>query len=159
MKKIRTILIGLGNPYLGDDGVGVQVVRRLREVGAHESLTLVELPVGGMRLMECMVGYDRAIIVDAVQTGRHEPGLVMKLKRAELDHSLHSTCSHDTNLEWALETGRSLGLVLPSEIWGWGIEAGRVDTFGERMSPAVVQAVLITVKAILTDLASFEDYS
>ena len=68
---MRTILIGLGNPILTDDGVGVKVAyeieRRLGE-NVPANLTITEASVGGLRLMELMEGYDRAIIVDAIQT-------------------------------------------------------------------------------------------
>jgi len=58
----RTVVIGLGNPYLGDDGVGVLVIRQLAgSLAGRQEVTVIELPVGGLRLMEAMVGCRRAL--------------------------------------------------------------------------------------------------
>ncbi|MEJ2364835.1 MAG: hydrogenase maturation protease [Deltaproteobacteria bacterium] len=149
----KTVVIGLGNPYLGDDGVGVQVIRALADrLRGRDSVTVTELPAGGLRLMEAMVGCQRAFVVDAVRTGRKPPGTVMWLLLEDLELSLHCACSHDTSLGWALESGRRLGLDLPAEISVLGIEAARFDTFGEPMSPEVAGAVAEAERALLREI-------
>ena len=68
MEKI--IVIGLGNPILTDDGVGVKVAYEVEKaLGANIpiNLTITEASVGGLRLMELLVGYDRVILIDALQ--------------------------------------------------------------------------------------------
>jgi len=65
----KTIVIGLGNPILTDDGVGVKIAYELeRAIGPNlpSNLTITEASVGGLRLMELLIGYDRAILVDAI---------------------------------------------------------------------------------------------
>ena len=77
---MKTLVVGLGNPVLTDDGVGWHVLERVRERLAGRADIVFE-PVcrGGLSLMETMVGYDRAVIVDAILTGA-PPGTIMRLE-------------------------------------------------------------------------------
>ena len=72
-----TLIIGLGNPILGDDGAGWRVAQEVRSRlgGLHSEQVDIEcLSVGGLGLMEHMIGYRRAIIVDAITTGEGSEG-------------------------------------------------------------------------------------
>ena len=65
---MKTLIIGLGNPILTDDGVGVKVARLLEEkidLAAHPRLEIIEASAGGLRLMEVVLDYDRVILIDA----------------------------------------------------------------------------------------------
>ncbi len=72
----RTIVVGLGNPLLGDDGVGWQVVNALagRLAPLAPTVELDRLAVGGLGLMERLVGFERAILVDALVGGETRLG-------------------------------------------------------------------------------------
>ena len=68
---MKTLIVGLGNPILTDDGVGVKVAYAVEEAlspNIPENLTVTEASVGGLRLMELMVGYDRVILIDAIMS-------------------------------------------------------------------------------------------
>ncbi len=71
----ETLVVGLGNPILGDDGVGWRVIDELDELD-HEGASLQQACVGGVSLMELLVGYRRAIIVDAIIDPEVAPGSV-----------------------------------------------------------------------------------
>ena len=76
-QRMKILVVGLGNPILTDDGVGVKVAYAVRDALASEGrndVTVTEASVGGLRLMEMMVGYDRAILVDALQHPDAKPG-------------------------------------------------------------------------------------
>ena len=73
---MKTLIIGLGNPLVTDDSVGLRVVEELRPLLADRpDVEVSEDYWGGLRLMERMIGFDRAIVIDAIQTGarRHDP--------------------------------------------------------------------------------------
>jgi hydrogenase maturation protease len=142
----RTILVGLGNPILGDDGVGWKVVQALEENTAHHPLAspfdVDYLSLGGISLMERLIGYDRAILVDAIQNGKPDGEVTCLPLEALPDQAAgHTTSAHDTNLPIALRLGRQAGAHLPEEIIVVGIEARRVYDFSEELSPAVGAAV------------------
>jgi len=142
---MRTLVIGLGNPLLTDDGVGCRVAARLREdldaLAGRDDVEIEEASVGGLSLMERMVGFDRAIVVDATRSGV-APGSVRRLDPSGLP-TQHSASGHDVNLATALELGRRLGAPLPDDdaIVLVGIEAADVATFGERCTPRVEAAI------------------
>lgn len=134
------VVIGLGSPYLTDDGVGPRVVRELARQGLAGA-RLVEAHAGGLLLVEELAGASRAVIVDALLDGRHRPGEVVV---AGIDGATHNAaCSHDCDLPQALSLGRAMGLALPDDeaVLLVGIVAGDVITFSETLSPAVEAAV------------------
>lgn len=158
-----TLVVGLGNPILGDDGVGWEVVdaleRRLtgdsaarRAVGAVE---LDRLAVGGLRLMERLADRDRAILVDAL-LGSDPVGTVTvaPLTDAICRGASHLDSAHDAPLVEALAAGRTLGARLPEEILVVGISVERVDEFRDGLSGPVAAAVEPAVRAIVAYLAA-----
>ena len=75
----ETLIVGLGNPLVTDDSVGLRVIERLKPLLADRTdVEVSEDYWGGLRLMERMIGFDRAIVVDAIQTGTL-PGTVQLL--------------------------------------------------------------------------------
>jgi hydrogenase maturation protease len=162
ISRLRPVLVvGLGNPLLGDDGVGWAVIdaldARLARPATPEEwppLELDRLAGGGLTLMERLVGHSRAILVDAITTGTEPPGTVRRLRLDDLvgGPTGHLDNAHDASLARALEAGSALGADLPSDIEVVAIEATRVEEFGESLSPAVAASVSPAVAAVLAAL-------
>jgi hydrogenase maturation protease len=156
---MRTLVIGLGNPILTDDGVGVKVAYAVRDAlasGGHSDVTVTEASVGGLRLMELMVGYDRVVLIDALQLSNAKPGTIRRMTLEELrtiSPTQHSTCAHDTSLVTALDLGRQLGLPLPKEFTIYAVGVENVTWFGEQPTPAVAEAVPQVTAAVLAELS------
>lgn len=152
----RTLIIGLGNPILTDDGVGIQAARALREALPPDSGADVrELSVGGLTLMENMIGYERVILIDALMTPGSEPGTIRRLSLDELGHTLNTASSHDMNLPTALSVGRRTGAELPADdaITIIGIEAQEVLSFGETCTEPIAAAIPTVVQMVRELLA------
>lgn len=150
-----TLVVGLGNPILGDDGVGWRVAERVRERFDDPDVAVLCLSLGGLSLVEHLAGYRRAVIVDAMTTGA-SPGTLHRFDAvAAADSGAQHTASvHDLSLATALALGRELGLDLPGEIAVVGVEAAPEFEFGEELSEAVVAAVPIAVEAVRAWLPS-----
>lgn len=141
-RRAPDLVIGLGNPILTDDGVGLHVIATLRgRVGDRGDVDLAEDTHGGLRLMERLVGYRRAIIVDAIRTGA-PAGTIFELTMGALP-TAHSASSHDASLSTALAVGRAAGAPLPEDehIRLVAIEAADVHTLDECCTPAVRAAI------------------
>ncbi len=158
----RVIVVGLGNPVLGDDGVGWRVAdeveRRLIDGAASGELdpgrseAVVErLGVGGIRLMETISGFNAAILIDAAEFPGQVPGEVRTWSFDELpDHGAgHLDSVHDASLVTALALGRRLGAVIPARIDVVTIQAGSTDVFGEELSREVAAAGPAAAEAVL----------
>jgi hydrogenase maturation protease len=155
----RTLVVGLGNPILGDDGVGWKVADAVeaaldRDGGsarARGPVVVERLAVGGLALMERLAGERHAIIVDAVLTGADPPGTVRVVGVAALPgrEASHLDSAHDVTFATAMAIGRSLGADLPDDVTIITIEAVRVGDFGEAMTPAVEAALPEAVARVL----------
>jgi hydrogenase maturation protease len=150
LKKSRMLVVGLGNPILGDDGVGWKVAEELRINLAPNSPVDVEcLSLGGISLMEHLIGYERAILVDAFALdGPIGSILVFKLSELPNYSAFHTTSAHDTSLQNAIKLGRSMGAQLPEEITVIGIATRKIYDFSEELSPPVAQAVPQAVRIV-----------
>jgi hydrogenase maturation protease len=165
----KTIVVGLGNPILGDDGVGWKVAETVKERLSTESrfrlpvrpigtksthyLSTVEvdcLSLGGLSLMERLLGYERAIIVDSMETGQNPVGSVRTFILASLPDPMagHSGSAHDTSLITALKTAESIGADIPKRVDVVAVEAQNVYDFSEELSPLVAAAVPAAVQAV-----------
>jgi len=146
----RTLVIGLGNPLVSDDSVGLRIARELRARLAHRSdVDVTEDYWGGLRLMERMIGYRRAIVVDAICSGA-PPGTIHHLTTDSLA-TQRSASAHDVNLPTALAFGRQAGAVLPADIDVRlvGIEALDVVNFSEQCTPDVAAAIPRAVEEVV----------
>lgn len=150
---MKTLVLGLGNPLLKDDSVGLRIAQQLSEVLKDDpDVEIGEDYWGGLRLMERMIGFDRAVIIDAICTGA-EPGTIHLLTPDGIP-TFRSASVHDVNLTTALEVGRRAGAALPNtdQILLVGIEALDVQTFDESLSPEVEQAIPRALDMVLTAL-------
>jgi hydrogenase maturation protease len=157
---MKTLVLGLGNPILKDDSVGLRVAQLLRPLLADESnIEIDEDYWGGLRLMERMVGFDRVIIIDAICTGA-KPGTIHRLSPGDVP-TQHSASAHDVNLPTALEIGRHAGAHLPEseDITLIGVEAVDVQTFDETLSPEVEASLSLAVESVLSVLNIDRDLS
>ncbi|MGH7323906.1 MAG: hydrogenase maturation protease [Candidatus Rokuibacteriota bacterium] len=136
---MRTLVAGFGNVLRGDDGFGVEVVRRLREHEPLPDVDLMEVGTAGIRLaQELLTPYDRLIIVDAMTRGGAAGTVyVMTVEAVESagDVDLHLAVPSR-----ALTVAKALG-ALPREVFIVGCEPGEVDELTLELTPAVETAV------------------
>lgn len=137
----RTLVIGLGNPILGDDGAGWRAAEAV-QASAGSAVAVECHAGGGLSVMERLVGFDRAVVIDALQLHRGPVGSVTVCRLEDLAGPAgHLVSAHETDLPTALAVGRSVGLHLPREVWVVGIEAASVYDFGETLSRPVAEAI------------------
>ena len=153
---MKTIVVGLGNPILTDDGVGVKVAYEVEaRLGNKipENLTITEASVGGLRLMELLEGFDRAIIIDAIQTRNGHPiGSIFTMNLAdlrEISPTQHSSSAHDTSLVTALDAGIEMGMKLPLDITIFAVEVENILDFNEQPTPSVAKAIPKVTEMVL----------
>jgi hydrogenase maturation protease len=149
--NLTTLVLGLGNPSLSDDSLGFHVASLLRENIKQFEITIVQASVAGLDVLELLAGYDKAIIIDAIQTGAGQAGRIYRFKPQEIAAGEIST-PHDINFITALELGYKLGLTLPPEIVIFAIEAGDVTSCQETCSQAVNEAIPVCADMVIQEL-------
>jgi len=153
--KTKTLVLGLGNPILTDDGVGIQVVQAAAaRRSPTDAVTFAEASVGGLRLLDFLVGYDRVVMVDAIRSHDGRPGEIYRLGPSDLAASIHSGSTHDLSFRETLDLGRRLGMTLPEDkgIVILAVEVEDISTFGDSCTPAVAAAIPRVVDVVLAQL-------
>jgi len=146
----QPLILCVGNPARGDDGVGPAVAKHLKEVKPDLEVTVCRGEA--IELIDRWTGAERAIVVDAVLTGS-EPGTLHVL-----DVTVHNlpvssrTSSHSVGLAEAVELGRAMGR-LPERLTVIGIEAAEIAP-GTSLTPPVAEAVPTAAAWVLRELAS-----
>nr|WP_321403270.1 hydrogenase maturation protease [uncultured Desulfobacter sp.] len=145
--KNKTVVIGIGNPFLQDDRAGVVVVEKLEALGAACDTDIV-LTVG-FEVMDKVKGYDKAIIVDACMLGK-EPGSILELSVDDI-FSTHSLAnSHAVTLGTTLKTANMcFPDEMPDDMTLLLIEVKDIKEFTQQMSEPVEKAVDQVVERIM----------
>jgi len=150
---MKTIILGIGNLILGDDGVGVHVANEVKKHINKPDITVDEAITGGMNLLDLLIGYDKAIIIDAVKSENSENGEVKRIKLSDFT-TMHSCNPHDVSLAEAIEMAKKLGEKrIPNEIVIIGIMMKQIPCeFGEELSEKIAAAVPKAVEMTLNEI-------
>jgi hydrogenase maturation protease len=106
----------------------------------------------GITLLGLLTEYDRAIIVDAIQTGEQKTGYIYRINPADINEALHPNITHGIDLLTALELGSKLGVAMPSEMIIFAIEVSDISTLSETCTPNVQKAISVCAGMIVREL-------
>jgi hydrogenase maturation protease len=152
---VKTLVLGIGNPILGDDGVGFHVAQELAQRITDDAIDIEDASTSGLNLLDIITGYDRVIIIDAIQTEGGEPGEIYRLRPEDFTRSVHpGTPMHDLNFPTVLAIGKRLmPAEMPREIVIFAVEVEEIETFTEEMTAKVKEAVPKVVKLVLGEIS------
>jgi hydrogenase maturation protease len=154
---MRTLVLGLGNPILSDDGVGIRVVHEVASQINSSQVTVTETSGAGLSLLDSIAGYDRVIIIDAIQTKDGNVGQIYRLGLQDFAVTRYFSSPHQLNLATTLELGKMLGLPMPQRVTIFAVEANDVCTFSEKCTPEVEHVIPEVVKVVREELDERED--
>jgi len=144
---MNTLILGIGNSILTDDGVGIKITQRLKEENAK--LKVIETSEAGITLLDLIAGYDKLIIIDSIKTEKGKPGDLYKLELEDLKPSKDFSSSHGIGIATAFELGQRLGYRLPKFVSIYAVEIKDNTTFGEKCTEEVEQRIPFIVKQIV----------
>jgi hydrogenase maturation protease len=146
---VRTLILGLGNPILSNDAIGLFIAQRLE--GRWSGVDVTTTTTVGLALLDLVEGYDKVFLIDAcVWQGRH-PGKVIKLAKG--DGALHLFSSHGLDFFQLLRLGRAFGYKVPDVGGIYGVEIGANVSFGEELSAGLKRRFESITKEIIEDLS------
>lgn len=135
---MKIAILGMGNTLLSDDGVGIVIADRLRDVyEENEFVDVMETSWGGFRVIDLLSGYDSAIIIDAIKTGDQPVGTIRKFGPSDFVHTVRMTAFHDINFATALQFAKQLEIPMPEDISIYTIEVEETERITEDLTPQV----------------------
>ena len=146
---MNTLILGIGNPILTDDGVGIKIAHKLKE--ERPELEVVETGEAGLTLLDLVTGYDRLIIIDSIKTEQGKPGQVYKLELEDLKPAMDFSSSHGIDIATAFKLGQRLGYKMPKSVSIYAVEMKDNTTFGERCTEEVEEKIPFIAQQIIDE--------
>lgn len=150
-KVKHTLILGLGNPLLGDEGIGVRVAEELDKLELPAGVTVLEGGTAGVNLINLMEGYQRVIIVDAADMGR-VPGSVFRFTPSEARFKTAPTLlsPHQIGFGEVLALAEALELG-PPEVVIIGVQPSRIES-GTGLSSELKKTIPQIIRIIHDEL-------
>lgn len=146
---MNTLILGIGNPILTDDGVGIKIARKIKE--GNPELEVIETSEAGIALLDLIADYDKLVIIDSIKTGQEKPGKAYKLRLEDLKPAVDSASSHGVDIATAFELGRGLGYRMPKYISLYAVEIKDNTTFGEDCTEEVEERIPFIMSQIIEE--------
>ncbi len=141
---VKTLLLGMGNPIVTDDAVGILLAREAgAALGPRPDLDVIdECCIGGLNLLDLVAGYDRLVVLDSIKTRDGVPGTWYRFDATDLRETMNLRNVHDANFATAMALGRSVGMHLPADadVHILAVEIDDNINFGEQLSPPLAAA-------------------
>jgi hydrogenase maturation protease len=147
---MKVLVLGMGNPILSDDGVGLLVAQALE--GKIPGVDVVTTEIIGLGVLDILIGYDAVFVIDAATTKGKRIGDLYKLEEGE--GSLHLFSSHGVNFPELMQLGREFGYKMPEVAAIYGIEIGDEAFFGEKLSPELAERLDSIIEEIGADITA-----
>jgi len=150
---MRPRVLGLGNELLGDDAVGIEAARRVKQE-LTDQVDVAETGVYGLALLDVILGCRQLIIIDAIKTGRLPVGSVIELDPGSFDR-VPAPSPHYSGLPEMQALAETLHLDYPEAVVVLAVEIRDGVGFGEPMHPAVVKAIDQVVRRVRQQLTQW----
>ncbi|MCX7920292.1 MAG: hydrogenase maturation protease [bacterium] len=151
---MKTLILGLGNDILCDDGVGIHIANQIKEILAsraefrnphfanrNQILDVKTTTLAGFNLLDLLTGYDRVILIDAIKTNTGKVGEIYQLTPDSFKTTPRLFSFHDIDLPTALELAKRLNIPMPQEIKIFAIQVQDTETLSETCTPEVAAAI------------------
>ena len=115
-QKNTTLILGLGNDILADDGIGPKLVKKLQKDLMQPNVAFQTAAVGGLEILEMIKDYERVIIIDAIKTANGIPGTIYHLSPSTFKETLHLSNFHDVSFLSALDLAKKMEISMPEQI-------------------------------------------
>lgn len=149
---MKTLVFALGNPILSDDAIGWIMADRLAATLPADDYDFIKESGATVDILPRLAGYDRVVIIDAIQLGTRPAGSLHRFTLTDLQSTVRHSSPHDLNFATAFALGRELGYTIPADIRIYAIEVNDLSHFSERLSPEVEAAVPSLCTEIFKDL-------
>jgi hydrogenase maturation protease len=152
--KAPVVVLGLGNPLLGDEGIGIHLIGRLAcSAAEHPSVEFIDAGTGGFTVLHCLEGRQKAILIDCALMGE-EPGTIRRFTPDEVQSvkALAHQSLHEVDLLRIVAMAERLGQA-PEQVVIFGIQPERIEP-GQGLSQTLLNRIGEYLSAILHEIAT-----
>ncbi len=136
---MKTLVLGLGNTILSDDGVGIHIAFEIEK--KCKNIDVLEASAAGFRVIDEIIGYEKLILIDSIKTGQAEPGELHRFTFDEFSRTMHHSSPHDISLFEAFDIMKKENADLPTEIKVYAVEVCDISTFSEDCTVEVAEVI------------------
>jgi hydrogenase maturation protease len=146
---MNTLVLGIGNPIVTDDGAGLKIAHKIGEM--KPELEVVEACSGAMGLFDYITDRDRLILIDSVKTEGGKPGALYKIDMEDLEPTLSHATSHSLDIASAFKLGEGLGYKMPQSVSIYAVEIKDNTNFGDECTKEVTDRIPSIAKKIIEE--------
>lgn len=148
-ERMDTLVLGVGNPILTDDGIGIKIAQRLKM--EKPAVEVAETSQTAMAVLDLVAtaGCDKLVIIDSIKTGRGEPGEFYRFELEDLRPARDFSSSHGVDIATAFELGQRLGYSMPRSISLYAVEVRDNTTFGEDLTEGMEAKIPFIARKII----------
>jgi len=139
MPEKKTLILGIGNDILTDDGIGSRLVNDLIKSISNPEVYYNIACCGGLEIVEYIKDYERVVFIDAIRTQNGRPGDVYYFIPSDFRETSHLSNLHDVSFLSALKLGHALNLGLSNDLHIIAVEIIEDMEFSEDFSPQIKQ--------------------
>jgi hydrogenase maturation protease len=149
---VKVLVLGMGNPILSDDGIGIIIARALE--GRINEADVATSAMIGFDLLDAVTGYDKVYLIDAMCTRDGTVGEVKKISKEGGAGTMHLFTSHGIHFFELMEMGKRCGLNMPEIGAVYGIEIGESVCFGSSLTTELQEKIAPIMEMILGDMST-----
>ena len=150
VRRCPTLVLGIGNILLRDEGVGVRVIEQMQKMHLPDDVELVDGGTGGADLLDVLAERQKVIVIDAVQADC-EAGTVLRFTTEDLVQTNQASMSlHEIGLAESLIMTRQLGCA-PEDVVIFGIKTKSTE-YGLALSKEVMASVPKVIELALLEI-------
>lgn len=149
---MKTLVVGLGNTILSDDGAGIFIAREIAERLKDKNIEadVAELSCGGFRLMDFLAGYEKIVLIDIIHDEKGEAGICRKIDTA-VERPFHLRSSHGLGFFEALALAKQSGFLTAENISVYAVTARNISEFSENIDPVITGKIPGIVENIINE--------
>lgn len=157
-KKAEILILGLGNPILSDDSVGLRVVDKLKKIlTPKNNVDFCKVATSGIELLDIISGYKHLILIDVIKTGKEKIGTLNKHKISDFNNSIHLSSPHQMNFPSVIEFANKTGIPVPEIIDIFTIEVKDIYAFSLECSELMKKKIPVIADKILKELRLYKN--
>ena len=150
----KVLIYGVGNPFRCDDAVGIKITEELKKRIQKPNITIKSGSIDGLAMLDEIIGFDKVILVDSINTKSGMPGDVYRIELDSITSNSSLAASHTIDFITALKMGKKFGYKMPEKIYVYAVEIKDNDTFSEECTEQVSASIPEVVKRIKEEIDS-----